>query len=130
MNDSERLKAVINYKRISTNKFAKAIGLASQKLYAIKKGDYGITSETADAITRKFKEINYEWLINGEGEMIIHDQVSESHIVYNRPVTIKELSDKIDKLERKCDYIEEIMLMLLKNTGREKEDGAGIRKNA
>lgn len=66
----ERLSAVIEWSNMTTNSFAKHIGLTSgEVLYRIKRGCNGISYEVADRVVARFPEINRCWLLCGEGRM-------------------------------------------------------------
>lgn len=69
MNDSKRLKAVIDSYKLSVNAFAKEIGLErAEKLYQVLRGRNGISKELAKIITTKYNDVNYSWLISGIGD--------------------------------------------------------------
>lgn len=67
----KRLEAVIKWADMSTNFFARHIGLTRPDLlYNIKSGKGGISSNLARRIVAKFPEVSIGWLISGEGEML------------------------------------------------------------
>lgn len=67
----QRLSAVIAYAKMTTNAFARHIGLpCGENLYRIKRGQNGISRGVADRIADKFPEISKGWLLCGEGEML------------------------------------------------------------
>ena len=69
MSDSKRLKSVLNYVKKNRNSFAQSIGMErSASIYTIIKGEYGISADLAKSITDHYKEINYEWLLEGTGD--------------------------------------------------------------
>lgn len=71
MGDSERLREVMEFYKMSTNSFGKYIELStSQILYDILRGRNGISKNLADKITAKCLNINKLWLLTGEGEMV------------------------------------------------------------
>lgn len=71
MTDKERIQQVIKYKKMSSNSFARSIGLKrADRLYHILNGRNGISEELAGMITTSHNEINYEWLLSGKGKMI------------------------------------------------------------
>ena len=84
MSDSERLKAVLDYVKKNRNSFALSIGLERPvSIYAIMKGEYGISVDLAKSITDTYKEINYRWLLEGKGEMLLaSSHVNDSEIQY------------------------------------------------
>lgn len=78
-NEWERLRAVIEWKGMSVNYFARYIGLPNSfVLYAIKRRSTASGSHLqfapglaslADRIVRACPEIDKEWLVTGEGMM-------------------------------------------------------------
>ncbi len=71
LSDWQRLESVIEWANMTTNYFARHIGLArGENLYQIKRGNNGISQKTATMITAKFPEVNMMWLLTGQGEML------------------------------------------------------------
>ena len=71
MTDSERIIEVKKFTGLSFNGLAKELGLnTAQTLYDIKNGKHGISKEVAQKIQARYLNINYSWLITGEGEML------------------------------------------------------------
>lgn len=63
----ERIIEFIDYKKISIQSFEKQVGLSNGAVY--KMGD-NTRRKTLDLISDKFPDLNYNWLLTGEGEMI------------------------------------------------------------
>lgn len=72
--DSElwpRIEMVIRWSGMSTNAFARHIGLPREEnLYQIKKGNNGLSISVANMICEKFPEIDELWLLTGKKEML------------------------------------------------------------
>tara|TARA_R100000687_G_C6397763_1_gene140334 strand:- start:319 stop:804 length:486 start_codon:yes stop_codon:yes gene_type:complete len=69
-NSQEVLAELLNHLKISANKFAFEIGLnANTAIYHVKNGRNNISPELAKKITKRYPELNYNWLLTGEGEM-------------------------------------------------------------
>jgi len=69
-NNWQRIEAVIKWANMSTNYFARHIGLArGENLYQIKRGNNGISIDVAQRIVAKFPEIDKLWLLTGDGQM-------------------------------------------------------------
>lgn len=77
---SERLKEFIKSKRISVNKFESICGLSSSYVNNIKTPSF----EAIDKIKKAFPMLNENWLLNGEGDMILEkfSQVNEDSVAY------------------------------------------------
>lgn len=70
----ERIEAVIKMSRMTTNAFARHIGLArGENLYQIKHGNNGVSLDVADRICQHFPSIDKLWLLTGEGQMLRND---------------------------------------------------------
>ncbi len=70
LNNWERMEAVIHWANMSTNYFARYIGLArGENLYQIKRGNNGISLDLAEHVVAKFPQIDKLWLLTGEGHM-------------------------------------------------------------
>lgn len=68
----QRLEAVIRWANMSTNYFARHIGLIrGENLYQIKRGNNGISLNLADRIVSTYPQINKLWLLTGEGDMFV-----------------------------------------------------------
>lgn len=66
-----RIEAVIRRSGMSTNAFARHIGLPrGENLYQIKKGNNGVSLGLADRIVAKFPEVSKLWLLTGDGPML------------------------------------------------------------
>lgn len=69
-NNWQRIEAVIKWANMSTNYFARYIGLArGENLYQIKRGNNGISFDVANRVVAKFPQIDKLWLLTGEGQM-------------------------------------------------------------
>ena len=67
----KRLESVIRWANMTTNAFARHIGLArGENLYQIKRGNNGISLKLAERIVQIYPEIDRLWLLTGEGVML------------------------------------------------------------
>lgn len=75
---SKRLRELLLHLKMSYNKFAKEIGLKDNvKVYHIKNGRNEISADLANAITATFPQISYQWLLTGNGEMLVQNTPEE-----------------------------------------------------
>jgi hypothetical protein len=71
MKVGERLNNIINHLNHNISSFSKSIGLSNNvTLMRNVKGDSTPSFSTLQKIKASYPEINIEWLISGEGEMI------------------------------------------------------------
>ena len=79
----QRMESVIKWANMTTNYFARHIGLPrGENLYQIKRGNNGISRHVAHLVVKAFPEINMLWLLTGVGEMFNQDDVSRSVIKF------------------------------------------------
>ncbi len=79
----DRLSQVIRWSNMTTNHFARHIGLLNgENLYQIKRGNNGISQRLAATIVESFPQINISWLLVGEGEMLIEEINNTSSVNY------------------------------------------------
>lgn len=100
-----RIEAVIKWANMSTNYFARHIGLArGENLYQIKRGNNGISFDVADRIVEKFPQIDKLWLLTGEGQMFTDRLTRGPQIPYYQ-VDPEQSIRQIDELEPECNVI-------------------------
>lgn len=72
----ERLEKVIEWAGLSTHAFAMKIGMKrSENLYRIMRNKENVSIKLAMLILETYPQINRNWLIYGEGDMIIEKEV-------------------------------------------------------
>jgi len=74
---NERVRALIDYQKVSDNKFAQAIGVNQKLLSNMFIRGTDPSSKTISSILNTFKNVSAEWLLRGEGDMIISEKNSE-----------------------------------------------------
>lgn len=91
-----RLAAVIEQAGMSTNYFARHIGLpVAENLYRIKRGQNAISRDVADRIVEKFPNISKGWLMTGEGCMYASDPKQAAQVPYYNKHIEEALSGKV-----------------------------------
>lgn len=74
----DRIKQVMEYARLSQQDFAARLGISPASLSSIYTGRTNPTNNHVSAIHRAFPEINVNWVMFGEGEMLIPNTVNDS----------------------------------------------------
>lgn len=69
-NLSDGIRQFIDYKGISINKFSTSVGASNSYFNKILKDNNSIGSDRIEKILRTYPEINPEWLLTGEGDML------------------------------------------------------------
>jgi len=73
-NNWQRIESVIKWANMTTNFFARYIGLPrGENLYQIKRGNNGISRDVAERIVTRFPEIDLLWLLTGRGQMFVEN---------------------------------------------------------
>lgn len=100
-----RIEAVIKWANMSTNYFARYIGLArGENLYQIKRGNNGISLDVADRIVAKFPQIDKLWLLTGEGQMFADERLRGPQIPYY-DVDVEQGIANVGQLDSQCNLI-------------------------
>lgn len=107
-----RLKKIMDYYRIKTySDFAKRTGLSHQTASNYIKGKQKPDSEKLALIKQSFTEVNANWLLTGEGEMLLNNNEIETlhggKIAVDKIVdTILLYSEKFEENQKFANYIE------------------------
>ncbi len=99
------MEAVIKWANMTTNYFARHIGLArGENLYQIKRGNNGISMALADRIVTKFPQIDRMWLLTGEGRMFTEVTIRGVEIPFY-DVDLEEQITNLATLESKSSIV-------------------------
>ena len=120
----ERLFSFIKYKGMSNLAFEKACGLSNGYLRNFK-GNLG--GDKLTGILSAFPELNQDWLLYGEGLMLLGEQEPETpapeqttpnnSLIDYLQRKIAELESKVDKLnDEKADLLQENAVLKYENT--------------
>lgn len=73
-NNWQRIESIVKWANMSTNYFARYIGLSrGENLYQIKRGHNGISRKLAERIVQHFPQIDMLWLLTGRGQMFVEE---------------------------------------------------------
>ncbi|EJX02105.1 transcriptional regulator, partial [gut metagenome] len=67
----DRIRQLIDFTQMSQQDFANAIGVSPASLSSIFTGRTNPTNNHVQAIHRAFPEVNINWLLFGEGDMLL-----------------------------------------------------------
>ena len=93
---NDRIKHLISFKQLSISSFSREIGLINGvTISKIINQNRKPSSKTIGRIIKAFPDINYDWLINGEGEMLKNNisNSKSSQIQEDLTVTTKQIQD-------------------------------------
>ena len=97
-NINERITALRRYKNMNQKEFSEFIECPRSSLSEIENGKRSPNIELIVGISNRFKEINTDWLITGEGEMLKGEQPVK---VYDRRAD--DVDNRIGKTERRVE---------------------------
>ena len=72
MTQGERVKQIRKSLNLTLEKFGNALGMKKNSVSQVENGKNNLTEQMAKSICREFN-VNYAWLMNGEGEMFSSD---------------------------------------------------------
>ncbi|CAM1374475.1 hypothetical protein [Tenacibaculum xiamenense] len=101
----KRLKEVIKYKGITTQEFSNGTDLNTKELESILNGETPVNESFLKSVLESYPEINANWLILGEGKMIVGKGFGEKYV------------KNLDEL-----FPEEILDYILTNSGKFREE--------
>lgn len=119
MTDSERIEELVKYSGLNIKRLAEEIGLKTvQTLYDIRNGKHGISKDVANKIKGKYLNINFNWLLTGEGEMLCGvvqnnengDNIQGNSVTVNKAEgdyleIIKSLTSQLTKSQEQMDRL-------------------------
>ncbi len=99
MNLNDRISKVIEYSKLSLSEFADEVEVQRSSISHITSGRNKPSLEFVTKIKSKFPEIQWDWLITGDGEMLKSEEnLSESPIPEEKPkpTSLPDLFSLID----------------------------------
>lgn len=111
MTTKERTLRFITHKGLSVKKFEEMCGLSNGYLNSMKSG-YG--NNKLSQVLRVFPELNRDWLVYGEGEMLVQEQngtplsqpaEARGEAPLTESALVAELRAQIERLEAKVDNL-------------------------
>ena len=76
MNDSQKIEELLHHYRMDQKDFAKMCGFRPQVLSDIKFGKCGISKNVAPKILKAFPEVNKQWLIDDDENMLVQNKIA------------------------------------------------------
>lgn len=100
----ERIAEALRHKCISITSFAKNGGLIQNTVNRQIKG-ISLSASVIESLATQFPDISMEWLIRGNGSMLLNDPAPSQSIVPNPPIG-QPLPTESDALAAAMDLIE------------------------
>ncbi|AZB22615.1 XRE family transcriptional regulator [Kaistella haifensis] len=95
MNLNERISKIIEYSELSSSEFADTIDVQRSNISHITSGRNKPSLDFLIKIKERFPEIQWDWLIKGEGEMLIKPE-PEIIVEKQKPTSLPDLFSLID----------------------------------
>ena len=130
---SERLSLLINTLSLNVNSFATECGYSSSTtIWRIINDNKKPSKPTLDKICARFKNVNKEWLLTGQGSMFFNKESSDDLTVTAKQVLDKlepilkedfqKLASQINEIHKKIHSIEYIRTLDYINTKKKKRN--------
>ena len=114
MTDIQILEELKKIAGLSFNSLAKELGLKSPQIfYDIKAGKCGISKDLANKIHEKFLNVNYSWLLTGEGEPTVSEQ-NVNHSYDSMTLAIQALNEQLKVKDAQIAKLHHLLEMKLK----------------
>lgn len=114
MTDIQILEELKKIAGLSFNSLAKELGLKSPQIfYDIKAGKCGISKDLANKIHEKFLNVNYSWLLTGEGEPTISEQ-NVNYSYDSMTLAIQALNEQLKVKDAQIAKLHHLLEMKLK----------------
>ena len=106
MSHAGRMQTIIDYSKMSRRAFGIKLGYNDgSAFYNLLNGRNGISAKLANSIVEVYPEINYKWILAGEGEMIIEPKEDETSLEKRLDRLEKSLQNTNDTLELKIENL-------------------------
>jgi transcriptional regulator with XRE-family HTH domain len=113
--------------------FAKKIEISEATISAIERYERKISRKVFEALGKKLKNLNVEWIRSGEGEMIIKEYKNESRLSIIKDESAKSYQQVCEECRKKDEIIKDL-LMEINQVRKEHNDClkelSGLRKNS
>lgn len=110
-NIKERLLQIIDHEKISVSQFERRSGLSNGYIKNIRKS---ISTDKLDGILRAFPDINRDWLIRGEGDMISESTTDPPQVVHVNQnmngILVYDIDATCGKQSRDMDFTDDIVI--------------------
>jgi len=105
---SERVKKIIDYKKLSVLKFEKNIDTGNNSIGTAIRRNSNLSGNILSKILNVYPEISPSWLLTGKGEMLLKDE-NTALVKEKEPSQVEGLKEKIAFLEQAIKDKEKII---------------------
>ena len=109
----ERIQRIIDHSKMTRRAFGIKMGYRDGTfLFHLLNGRNGISAKLANSIVEVYPEINYKWVLAGEGEMIIEPKEDETSLGKRLDQLEKIVESNKIKIELQSSYIKNFELQI------------------
>lgn len=120
---SERIRLLLRFLRTSPILFAKSLEYKRpDTIYNVLNDKYGISSDLVNKIITKYPEINPQWLLTGEGEMIRDKKMVDKKMLDDFNAIISEESVPYITQQSQIEILKKENELLKKTTEEQREE--------
>ena len=95
---NDRIKDFRLYKQFSTRELARQLGMSGGAISLIETGKRKPTLQFVNSLCNKFPELNKDWIISGEGEMLLFTREKEIALIASKVFNDKEIPPEVEEL--------------------------------
>ena len=105
----ERMELLLSHLQLNGNELAASLGYKrSDRVYHVLRERNGISESLARDICELYHDVNYQWILTGEGSMLIEDSiVPESKFIKSEGDEYDELKQTIVELNKRNETLTE-----------------------
>lgn len=97
----QRIREVIESKRMSVTGISKAINIPQATLHKQIAGESAMTLKTLSVLLDYFEDVSAEWLLRGKGEMILDSLSKSFNVHYSNTVIHRKFAKSNSEIEEK-----------------------------
>lgn len=113
-NTLNRIKYYLDYKEIKVSTFEKEVGMSNGSFASQLKNNKTIGVDKLENILKRFPDLNPDWILTGNGDMLKLDVLTDEKAVYKKVYKLKEKSiDYKELAEARKETIESLKKIIV-----------------
>lgn len=96
MSINERISKIIEYSELTPSEFADAVEVQRSSISHISSGRNKPSLDFLMKVKERFPELQWDWMINGQGEMLLNKEETELPDEKQKPASLPDLFALID----------------------------------
>ncbi len=108
MSVNQRLKKYISSVKLNPTGFGRTVGISKSMMSQIMNETSKISTENIIKIRNQYPDLNINWLINGEGQMLNSEEGKDEHENKNQIISeMKIIEDLFEELKKNMEHFRE-----------------------